>query len=54
MDAVVFPLHLFFMVIYSQMMWADCVQRESMGNLQADVTLNWLGYSKCSKELRGK
>lgn len=35
-------------------MWADCVQSESMGNLQADVTLIWLEYWSCSKELRGK
>lgn len=54
MDALVFPLHLFFMVIYSQMMWADCVQRENMGNLQADTTLSSLRYSKRSKERRGK
>lgn len=44
MDAIIFPPHLLFMVIYSQMMWADCVQSESVGNLQADVTLNWLEY----------
>lgn len=29
-----------------------CAER-SVGNLQADVSLSWLGYSKCSKESRG-
>lgn len=54
MNAVDFPLHLFFMVSYSQMMWADCV-RDKVWVIYRQMWLSMLArLFTYSKELKGK